>query len=248
MRVSQDLAPSLEPLLGLSSPILLTGARRFPTPLSMAGICASRSTTCLAGKSPSSPTASFPMDGTLRAGTAGARQARQCPSGSTSCVWISAGGRIAAHRRHEIGRRSFRTLLGDPGGRSAGVLLHLALRRRAIRKRRVMMLDHRHAKNRRNRRQPPQGFVQWRLVARRRPACSAGTEIEIATIAGIPLYDGDLESEHGIPDIVTKLKDRIAATDGLLLVTPEYNNSLPGVFKRDRLAVAPGQGHRAGIR
>jgi NAD(P)H-dependent FMN reductase len=30
---------------------------------------------------------------------------------------------------------------------------------------------------------------------------------------------------------VVKLKDRIAAADGLLLVTPEYNNSLPGVFK-----------------
>ena len=67
-----------------------------------------------------------------------------------------------------------------------------------------------------------------RAAARLAPA---GTEIEIATIAGIPLYDGDLESEHGVPDIVTKLKDRIAATDGLLLVTPEYNNSLPGVFK-----------------
>lgn len=59
----------------------------------------------------------------------------------------------------------------------------------------------------------------------------AGTELEIASIAQIPLYDGDLESEHGIPDAVTQLKDRIAAADGLLLATPEYNNSIPGVFK-----------------
>jgi NAD(P)H-dependent FMN reductase len=59
----------------------------------------------------------------------------------------------------------------------------------------------------------------------------AGNEIEIATIAGIPLYDGDLEAEHGIPDIVSKLKDQVAGSNGLLLVTPEYNNSLPGVFK-----------------
>lgn len=59
----------------------------------------------------------------------------------------------------------------------------------------------------------------------------AGTEVEIASIAGIPLYDGDLESERGIPDPVTKLKNRIAEADGLLLVTPEYNSSMPGVLK-----------------
>jgi NAD(P)H-dependent FMN reductase len=59
----------------------------------------------------------------------------------------------------------------------------------------------------------------------------AGVAIEVASIQGIPLYDGDLETEHGIPDPVGVLKDRIAAADGLLLVTPEYNNSIPGVFK-----------------
>ena len=58
-----------------------------------------------------------------------------------------------------------------------------------------------------------------------------GTEVEIASIANIPLYDGDLESERGIPDAVAALKERIAAADALLLATPEYNSSLPGVFK-----------------
>ncbi|HEX5049399.1 MAG TPA: NADPH-dependent FMN reductase [Gammaproteobacteria bacterium] len=61
-------------------------------------------------------------------------------------------------------------------------------------------------------------------------AAPAGIEIDVATIKGIPLYDGDVEAE-GIPHVVEKLKDRIAAADGLLLVTPEYNNSVPGVFK-----------------
>jgi NAD(P)H-dependent FMN reductase len=61
-------------------------------------------------------------------------------------------------------------------------------------------------------------------------ATPASAELDVATIRGIPLYDGDVEAE-GIPDVVVKLKDRIAAADGLLLVTPEYNNSLPGVFK-----------------
>jgi NAD(P)H-dependent FMN reductase len=59
----------------------------------------------------------------------------------------------------------------------------------------------------------------------------AGTTIEAAGIHGIPLYDGDLEAAHGVPAAVTGLKERIAAADGLLLVTPEYNNSIPGPFK-----------------
>jgi len=55
--------------------------------------------------------------------------------------------------------------------------------------------------------------------------------IEIASIRDIPLYDGDVEAESGVPANVQALKQRIAAADGLLLATPEYNNSIPGVFK-----------------
>ncbi len=58
-----------------------------------------------------------------------------------------------------------------------------------------------------------------------------GATLEVASIQGIPLYDGDVESSVGIPAVVSDLKDRIAVCDGLLLVTPEYNNSIPGVFK-----------------
>jgi NAD(P)H-dependent FMN reductase len=56
-------------------------------------------------------------------------------------------------------------------------------------------------------------------------------ELRIETIEGIPLYDGDAESASGIPEAVARLKDAIAAADGLLLVSPEYNNSIPGVAK-----------------
>ncbi len=56
-------------------------------------------------------------------------------------------------------------------------------------------------------------------------------KIEVGHISGIPLYNGDIEASEGIPSVVAQLKDRIASTDGLLLVTPEYNHSIPGVFK-----------------
>lgn len=52
-----------------------------------------------------------------------------------------------------------------------------------------------------------------------------------ASIEGIPLYNADVETSQGVPEVVKRIKDRIAASDGLLLVTPEYNNSIPGVFK-----------------
>lgn len=58
----------------------------------------------------------------------------------------------------------------------------------------------------------------------------ADSTLSIGTIRGIPLYDGDVEAQ-GIPAPVNALKDAVAAADGLLLVTPEYNNSMPGVFK-----------------
>lgn len=59
----------------------------------------------------------------------------------------------------------------------------------------------------------------------------SGSELRIATIAGIPLYDGDAEDASGIPESVVRLKDAIAIADGLLLVSPEYNNSISGVAK-----------------
>jgi NAD(P)H-dependent FMN reductase len=58
-----------------------------------------------------------------------------------------------------------------------------------------------------------------------------GVDLAVESIRAIPLYDGDVEADQGIPPAVAALKDAIAASDGLLLVTPEYNNSIPGVFK-----------------
>lgn len=55
--------------------------------------------------------------------------------------------------------------------------------------------------------------------------------LEIATIRDIPLYNEDIETTEGVPQAVSLLQERIAASDALLLATPEYNHSMPGVLK-----------------
>jgi chromate reductase, NAD(P)H dehydrogenase (quinone) len=62
-------------------------------------------------------------------------------------------------------------------------------------------------------------------------AAPPGTAINPESIREIPLYDGDVEEEQGVPHAVQRLKDRIAEAAGLLIVTPEYNGSIPGVLK-----------------
>jgi chromate reductase len=57
-----------------------------------------------------------------------------------------------------------------------------------------------------------------------------GMTIEIFDIAPIPLYNEDVR-EQGFPAPVEDLRARIKAADGLLIVTPEYNYSIPGVLK-----------------
>jgi chromate reductase len=58
-----------------------------------------------------------------------------------------------------------------------------------------------------------------------------GVVLEAAGIHGIPLYDADLEAAQGLPEAVVALKEKVVACDGLLLVSPEYNNGIPGPFK-----------------
>src|SRR5262245_40847072 len=59
----------------------------------------------------------------------------------------------------------------------------------------------------------------------------ARSELSVRTLHAIPLYDADFEAAQGIPQPVVELKDAVAGADGLLLASPEYNNSLPGVLK-----------------
>lgn len=58
-----------------------------------------------------------------------------------------------------------------------------------------------------------------------------GVIIQIGSIREVPLYDGDLEAASGLPTAVRELQSQLGAADALLLVTPEYNNGIPGVLK-----------------
>ncbi len=57
-----------------------------------------------------------------------------------------------------------------------------------------------------------------------------GIAINIFDIAPIPLYNEDVY-EKGFPEAVTNLRNQIKIADAILIVTPEYNYSVPGVLK-----------------
>ena len=57
-----------------------------------------------------------------------------------------------------------------------------------------------------------------------------GVGLKVAGIEDIPLYNGDVEAQ-GLPASVQALRAEIKAADALLICTPEYNYSIPGVLK-----------------
>src|SRR2546428_13913510 len=59
----------------------------------------------------------------------------------------------------------------------------------------------------------------------------ADMRLETFDLHGIPLYDGDVEAQ-GLPAAVKRFRERIAAADALLIVTPEYNYSMAGVLQK----------------
>ncbi|MGV3572336.1 MAG: NADPH-dependent FMN reductase [Ramlibacter sp.] len=75
-----------------------------------------------------------------------------------------------------------------------------------------------------------QGSYNSMALRAARKLAPQGIEIEIADIAGVPLYNDDLRAA-GEPPAVAQLKAQVRAADAVLLVSPEYNFSVPGVLK-----------------
>lgn len=57
-----------------------------------------------------------------------------------------------------------------------------------------------------------------------------GMRIRIRTLEEIPIYNEDVRAQ-GYPEPVQSLRSEIAGADALLIATPEYNYSIPGVLK-----------------
>jgi NAD(P)H-dependent FMN reductase len=55
---------------------------------------------------------------------------------------------------------------------------------------------------------------------------AAVTTISLADYP-LPMYNGDIEAEKGVPENATKLAQLIAANQGIFISTPEYNHSVP---------------------
>jgi chromate reductase len=61
----------------------------------------------------------------------------------------------------------------------------------------------------------------------------AGAEVTRISLADFPLpiYDGDLQTKSGVPKNAVNLKRMMSAHHGVLMVTPEYNSSVPALVK-----------------
>lgn len=66
------------------------------------------------------------------------------------------------------------------------------------------------------------------VVATIRERLEGRVETSGFDIGALPHYNADLDP---LPETVVALKDAIAAADGVVIVTPEYNYSVPGVLK-----------------
>ncbi len=62
---------------------------------------------------------------------------------------------------------------------------------------------------------------------------AAGVDVTRISLADFPLpiYDGDLQAKSGVPKSATNLKRMIGSHQGVLIVTPEYNSSVPALLK-----------------
>ena len=71
------------------------------------------------------------------------------------------------------------------------------------------------------------------MVARALPKLApTGVIIEaLPSIRDIPLYDADIQQEEGFPSTIEAIAEQIRQADGVIIVTPEYNYSVPGGLK-----------------
>ena len=68
------------------------------------------------------------------------------------------------------------------------------------------------------------------MIANTIPELVDSAEYEYISIANLPLYNADLDHGEG-PDPVKQYREAIQKTDGIIIISPEYNSGIPGVLK-----------------
>src|SRR5262245_61507584 len=61
--------------------------------------------------------------------------------------------------------------------------------------------------------------------------CGANVTVVDLKDYPIPLYDGDLEKDEGMPENAKRIRKMMIESDAILIASPEYNGSLPAVLK-----------------
>src|SRR6266545_5249411 len=75
------------------------------------------------------------------------------------------------------------------------------------------------------------GSYNKRLLQIAGEVLPAGMTLETFDLAPLPFLNEDIIRESGLPESVQHLHARLAAADAMLIATPEYNFSIPGVLK-----------------
>ncbi len=96
-----------------------------------------------------------------------------------------------------------------------------------------------------------EGSFNTLLLNEAKKLAPEGMVIDIYSISDIPLYNGDVEA-RGFPEAVKNFRAAIEKSDGVLIATPEYGHSIPGVLKNaldwaSRRPNQPFNGKPAGI-
>lgn len=76
------------------------------------------------------------------------------------------------------------------------------------------------------------GSYNRRLLEASQQGAPAGMQVELFDgLADVPMFDEDMEAIDPLHHGVRRLREAVAGAEGLLIATPEYNQSMPGVLK-----------------
>jgi NAD(P)H-dependent FMN reductase len=89
------------------------------------------------------------------------------------------------------------------------------------------------------------GSLNRRLAAVAAAALRGQAEVDLLDLREVPMppYDGDIETKDGLPEGARVFKQKVAASDALLICSPEYNWSIPGTLKNVIDWASRGDGH-----